>query len=64
MKTQSKNGGGRKKTRGATPELRDILAKKTSGRPKKTFTADQIADSFEEQARKFMDIANILRGAT
>lgn len=63
MKTQSKNGGGRKKTRGATPELRDILAKKGPGRPKKTLTADQIADSFEEHAKELQGVAAILRGS-
>lgn len=61
MQTQSKNGGGRKKTRGATPELRDILGKKP-GRPKKTLTADQIADSFEAHAKELQGVADILRG--
>lgn len=64
MKTHSKNGNTRKSgKRGPTPQLGDILAHSHPGRPKKAKTADQIADSFEEQARKFMDIAHILRGS-
>lgn len=62
MRTQSKNGGGRKKTRGATPELREILGKKGPGRPKKTLTAAQIADSFEAEAKRYQGVADILRG--
>lgn len=66
MKTQSKNGGRKNTRRRPTPGLDEILAQGVKGglRPKKAPTAEQIADSFEEQARKFMDIAHILRGKT
>lgn len=57
MKTQSKNGNRRN-----TPELDEILAKKKPGRPKKTLTADQIADSFEVHAKELQGVADILRG--
>lgn len=59
--TKAKNGNGR--TKGATPELKDILTKRGVGRPKKTRTADQIADSIEAEVKRLQGVADILRGS-
>lgn len=59
MATQTRNGN-----RKPTPDLLDSLAKRGRGRPKKTKTADQIADSLETEAKRLQGVADILRGTT
>jgi hypothetical protein len=60
--TSTRNGRKNGKTKPA-PDLLGALAKKP-GRPKKTRTADQIADSIEKEAKRLQGVADILRGTT
>lgn len=61
MATTTRNGN-RKTT---APDLLGTLTKRPGpGRPKKTYTADQIADSLEAEAKRLQGVAAILRGAS
>lgn len=62
MATQTKNGR-KNGNRGPTPDVLGALVKKP-GRPKKTRTAEQIADSIEAEVKRLQGVANILRGET
>jgi hypothetical protein len=63
MPTQTRKKNPSRNGQDKTPELGDILGKKRGpGRPKKTRTATQIADSIEAEAKRLKGIADILRG--
>lgn len=56
MATQTRNG-----SRKTAPDLMGSLGKRP-GRPKKTRTAAQIADSIEAEAKRLQGVADILKG--